>query len=748
VKRLQGRRLASIGPPLAAWALGSAFIAAFTSQIVGWSVQTDELQLVRLAISIQENHSLTPYLRGEDVEIYSQLYPLLIAPFYWLLSATAAFDAVHIFNAVAMASAAVPVYILGRELGIPKPAATVVAAASVMTVWMVLATLVFTESVAYPATAWAILAMHRAAAKPSPLRDFLALAAIALAFFARTQLLVLAGLYLMVVLVHGIGYPLLAAEGRNRLAALRRVPWDLVRGHPFLMAGAALGALFLLSGRTDSSVLGSYGDSTTGDLLPPQVFSFTLQHIDYVAVGVGVIPFVAAAGWAIAVGFRPTSKAHHAFAVLMLVVTPALSLQVSSFVLRYSSSEIHDRYVMYLAPLLFLGLALFLYADVRPASFVGAAAAALIFFFLAEESDYVGGAEFFASPAALVHPLLTGRVEQLADFLGSDSLTPTPIVQLVAIATAIALPLALRYLPRIRVVAVVGLGVFAFVVAQSVYAFDKVLDEELFVSGNDWIDERVPDDANVTLVPYGFGGYPPRVWWNAEFWNKRVVFADEYGDVDDFTPFPSGHLLLDERTGALSAVGVPLSLSDYLLMHAKDLRLRPRGEVTREMVTFEDEFELIELERPFFALWSAVGFGQSGVFHDGALISIYGGPGQGTIRQRVTLRLAASEEIDPALPRASQERRYYQIRGSGVRRQGVLGPGEEGAETFDICIPHAQRRLVWLDATGDGFHGADPKKDIEGIEIGVKVESIEVRRAARPSRDGGRTGCARAPAAP
>jgi hypothetical protein len=640
------------------------------------------------------------------------------------------------------------VYLLARELGIPKPAAAVVAAASVMTVWMVLATLVFTESVAYPATAWAILAMHRATAKPSPLRDFLALAAIGLAFFARTQLLVLAGLYLMVVLVHGVAYPLLAAEGRNRLGALRRVPWDLVRGYPFLLAGAVLGGLFFLTGRTGSSVLGSYGDSTSGDLLPPKVFSFTLQHIDYVAVGVGVIPFVAAAGWALAVAFRPTSKADHAFAVLMLVVTPVLSLQVSSFVLRYSSSEIHDRYVMYLAPLLFLGMALFLYADVRRASFVGAAAAALIFFLIAGESDYVGGAEFFASPAAVVHPLLTGRVEQLGDLFGSDDLTPTPLLQIVAIATAIGLPLALRHLPRKRVVAVVGLGVFAFSVVQSAYAFNKVLDQVLFVSGTDWIDDRVPDDANVTLVPYGFGGYPPRVWWNAEFWNKRVVFADEYGDVDDFTPFPSGHLLLDERTGALSAVGVPLSLSDYLLMHEKDLRFRPRGEVTREMVTFEDEFELIELERPFFALWSAVGFAPGGTFHDGALISIYGGPGQGIARKRVTLRLAASEEVDPALSRASQEPRHYQIRGPGVRRQGSLGPGDVGAETFDVCVPHAASTAVFLDATGDGFYGADPEMDIEGIEIGVKVESIEVRPAARASRDGGRTGCAPAPAAP
>lgn len=752
MRRLQGSRLASIGPPVAAWALGTAFIAVFTTQIGGWAVQTDELQHVRLAISIGDTLSLTPYLRGEDVPIYSQLYPLLTAPFYGFLSMTAAFDVVHVFNAVAMASAAVPVYILARELGIPKPAAAVVATASVMTPWMVVATLVFTEAVAYPASAWAILAIYRALARPSPPRDLLALAALGLAFVARTQLLVLGGIYLIVVLVHAVAYPLAAAEGRDRLAALRRMPADLVRGHPFLLAGALLGAALLLAGPVKTSLLGSYGESTSGDLLPPRVGSFTLQHIDYVAVGVGVIPFVAAAGWAIATLLRPSSKGQHGFAVLTLVAVPLLSLQVSSFVLRYSSSEVHDRYVMYLAPILFLGLALFLYSDVRRLSFVGTAAGALAFFLVAEESDYVGGADWFASPVAVFHPVLTGRVGQLGDLLGKDSLTPTPLVQLLAIATAIGLPLALRHLPRRRVIAVVGLGVFAFSVAQSAYVFDKVLAQVAFTSGTDWIDERVPEDEAVAIVPYPFGGYPPSVWWNAEFWNKRVTRAYEYGDVDDFTPFPSGKLELNPKTGAIATTKV--SLAPYLVMHARDLRIRPRGRVTRVTMSLEEDLELIELDRPATAAWATLGFGHEGTFPEGALIGVYGGPGQGAVRRVVRLRMAASSDVDPALPRAPQERRRYVIRGPGVRRQGVLSLGEERSETLEVCVPRGSSRRLSLRGTGAGHLGATP--DTEGLPIGVKVLSIEVadgprcavRRPARSSRDDGRTTSARAQAPP
>ena len=747
-------RLASIGPPVAAWALGSALTAAFTSQVAGWSVMSDELQHVRLAISIADTLSLTPYLRGEDVTIFSQLYPALIAPFYGFLSTTLAFDAVHIFNAVAIASAAVPVYLLARELGIPKPAATVVAAASVITPWMVIATLVFTEAVAYPASAWAILAIQRALAKPSPLRDLLALAAVVLAFFARTQLLVLGALYLIAVVVHGVAYPLIAEKRGDRLAALRRTPRDLARGHPFLLIGALVAAAVWVAVGSPRGLLGSYDEAAGGDLLPPRLVSFALQHIDYIAVGVGVIPFVAAAGWAIATVFRPPSKSHHAFAVLMLVAVPLLSVLVSSFVLRYSSSEVHDRYVMYLVPLLFLGLALFLYTDVRRASFLGAAAGALVFFLLAEESDYVGGAEWFSSPAAVFHPVMTGRVGQLGDLLGADSLTPTPLLQLVAIATALGLPLALRHLPRRRVVAVVGLGVFAFSVVQSVYVFDKVIAEKFFVPGSDWIDQRVPDGAEVGLVPFAFGVYPPQVWWNAEFWNKRVTRSYQYGDVDDYTPFPSGVMEIDVRTGALTSTGVPLTLASYLLMHEQDRRFRPRGRVTRESVSGEDVLELIELEQPHAVAFVSDGFGHDGTFHDGARIRVFGGPGQGAVRQRVTLRIAASAEVDPALPRAPQERRRFEIRGAGVHRRGVLGLGEERSETLDLCVPRGSNRTFRLRGTGAGFYGTT----LEGEElpIGVEVASIEVadtrrrcavRRAVRANRGDGRTASASAAAA-
>ena len=75
--------------------LATAFIASYTSRVTGWYVMTDELQHVKLSLSIWEELSLAPRVRGAEIQAYSQLYPLLTAPFFGLLDMPAGFDAVH-----------------------------------------------------------------------------------------------------------------------------------------------------------------------------------------------------------------------------------------------------------------------------------------------------------------------------------------------------------------------------------------------------------------------------------------------------------------------------------------------------------------------------------------------------------------------------------------------------------------------------------------------------------------------------
>src|SRR5947207_15553595 len=66
-------------PIVAIVAIAFVWIEHYVSRVNHWGVMTDELQYVRLAISIGQDHTLVPHLHGQYVHIHSQLYPLLLA---------------------------------------------------------------------------------------------------------------------------------------------------------------------------------------------------------------------------------------------------------------------------------------------------------------------------------------------------------------------------------------------------------------------------------------------------------------------------------------------------------------------------------------------------------------------------------------------------------------------------------------------------------------------------------------------
>ena len=66
-------------------------LAILVSRVRDWIVMTDELQYAKLATHIGQTLSPLPSLRGVHVSSYAQVYPLLLAPFYGLLSAPTAF---------------------------------------------------------------------------------------------------------------------------------------------------------------------------------------------------------------------------------------------------------------------------------------------------------------------------------------------------------------------------------------------------------------------------------------------------------------------------------------------------------------------------------------------------------------------------------------------------------------------------------------------------------------------------------
>src|SRR3954469_2688647 len=96
--------------------VGFAFAAPYAVRVKGWVVMPDEMQYERLSLSIGQRTSLVPHIHDTYVANFGQVYPILTAPFFHFFELTKAWELVHLENALIMASAAIPAYLLTVEL--------------------------------------------------------------------------------------------------------------------------------------------------------------------------------------------------------------------------------------------------------------------------------------------------------------------------------------------------------------------------------------------------------------------------------------------------------------------------------------------------------------------------------------------------------------------------------------------------------------------------------------------------------
>jgi hypothetical protein len=653
--RLPARRArtASLAVP-AYWALVTSIvlIAAgiagfFALRAKSWAVMTDELQVVRLAESIAGRLSPVPAIHGVYYGALSQLYPLLLAPLFGTLNAPAAETAAHALNAVLLPSAAWPAYLLARSVTGSRRASIAAAAMTAFTPWLVLTSTLLTENAAYPAFVWAIYLCHRTLVAPSARNDLLALLGLGLAFFARTQLLVVAIAFPVVVLLHA----------GPRRALLRHRTLAAVYGI------AAILAVALFARGSLGAVVGNYSVPFTGDILPQGLWAAAASHLVHVVVGCAVVPFVLTGAWAVLNVVRPDGTSAHAFALLCIVLVPLLTFEVASFDLRFTPHAFdQDRYLFYLVPLFAVGTtaALTSRQSARRLAAAALAAVGLFVWFVLQFGAYDDRTViFWAAPAAAVHTVFP------ADWV---------LVAAAAAAVVAALVLLLRA-PR-AALPVVAVAVSVLGAAQALYVFERYADSAMtrppaMPLARNWIDQRVPAGASVALVP------APRdtavFWWEAELWNKRVEHVLSVDGGPTFSPFPATKVRVDYRTGTLSGS----SPGSYLVLSGSEKRFRP-VEVRR--LWNGPMLKLVQVARPYRLEWATKGMTPDGwtVAGQPATVRVYGADTQ-RIR-RVAVVLAASNRA--ALPLD------FTLRARGPGQSGWVDPG--GARppvNLSLCVP-------------------------------------------------------------
>jgi hypothetical protein len=562
------------GPLAALVLLAAAALADLAWRVRDWVVMTDELQYAKLATHIGETLSPLPTIRGAHFSAYAQLYPALIAPFYGTMSAPDAFRAAHLVNAVVFASAGIPAFLLARAAGLSARWSLVCAALALAVPWNVHAAFVMSESAAYPVFLWALLAIARAAAVPSPRRDVLALAAIALAVLARTQFLSLAVVFVVAALL------------------VDR------RGHRVLWFAVAVGAVVAAIG--GSRILGSYATTAKGFPLPWRSLEQFGAHLDVVGVGIALLPLLVGGAWLVANAPRRNS-----FAVTALTAIAVLTLETSSYDARFGGglADIRSRYLFYLAPLLLI-------ATVRA---------------LADERidrRALAGVTAFFAVTVLAHgfPRVPGLYVDAPTAVLNDFVQDSGgkwFVALTAVVAALALAV-IRWPPRALAIAVVVL-VAAGSLATSASAWTRLLHshgpssrvvDAAPTAVLNWIDSILPPDARVAIVPYssyGYWGPNALLWWDVEFWNRDVERAYAIGSTWDYAPFPHEQLRPDPHTGVIAGTE---HAPPYVLMSDNDARIGLKARA--EPAARNYGLSVLVVERPYRALWWSEGLDPDG----------------------------------------------------------------------------------------------------------------------------------------
>ncbi len=351
-------------PLLGVWLLLATVLSLVTERVADWNDMTDELVWERLSISVGQTHSILPRLHGELIRSLSQLYPLLVSPFFWLGEVPSDLRDAHIFNAWLMSSAAIPAFLLARRVTGRRWPAYLLALVAVCTPWLIYSTAVLTEVAAYPAFLWVAFAMHRTIANPSKRNDVLALVTLAAAFFARTQ-------FSLLLIVLPLALPLyhLTVQAGPVVERLRRALRGSIADHAVLasaytaLAGAAGG--YILTGH-QLTQLSVYGKESRPAVLTAATVGAMTGHAADLAFGLGLLPFLVGVAWLMANTLRPSATpALHAFAcigattiVVLLTIVSAWDLTIGNFVL--------DRYLFYLTPILVLGFVCALRDPRRP----------------------------------------------------------------------------------------------------------------------------------------------------------------------------------------------------------------------------------------------------------------------------------------------------------------------------------------------------------------------------------------------
>jgi Dolichyl-phosphate-mannose-protein mannosyltransferase len=522
---------------------------AFARHMVGPWIMIDEIVYSELAKSFASTGHFS--VREVPTTGYGVVYPILISPAYVLFrSIPTVYTAIKAIDSLLMSLAAVPAYVLARRV-VSKWGALSVALLTVAVPSTFYAGTIMTENAFYPIFLFTVLALVRAIESPSVLRIGLFLVALLVAYETRAQAVALAAAALTAPVVAA-----LVARDRRELLALRLLYVIVVGLGLVVIVGE------VLRGHSIRSLLGAYASATHSSYDPGTVAHWLLWHLAELDLYVGVLPVFALL---VLLAIGPSlSLPERTIVSVTLSTVVWIGVEVAAFATQPSVLRIEERNLFYVAPLLFICLALWIERRLPRPPLVALCAGAIAVA-LAAAIPY----ERFISVSATSDTFGVLMLWSVALWFGihaEDVRWVVGAAALVFVGGAVVLPLRARYSVLLVPLAISLLAVQP-VDSRTQRASIGAVFQGITKPDRDWITSVVgtDDPQRVSVVWTGGGTNMPDalVVFENEFFNRGV------GRVYTTTgPVPGGlaqtPIVADRATGAYHADGQPVRAEDVL----------------------------------------------------------------------------------------------------------------------------------------------------------------------------------------
>ncbi len=552
-------------------------------------LNSDELETAQLSRAVAETGETAR--RGVPYPVHA-LYPYVLAPVWWIQDVGQAYATAKFLNVLLMTAVLFPTYGLARMV-VSKPWALFAATGAATIPALYYSAMLIEEPLAYPWAALCAFLIAKALTRRTTWWIGGAAVASLLAPAVREQLAVVPAAFAVAALA------LAATSSRAKREYARWSRWDWVGAITL-----AVGAVIVVNAAISHA---SYSWLISTIFYKDRMIENGLWAVGALAIGMGILPMIA--GLAALVRPRgetwsPELRAVIATMGALIVGFGWYTAIKAAYISTTFSTLVVERNLIYVAPLLFVGTAMFLERPVvRWWAVAGAAGLTLAAILLAH--PYQMQFRVYSDAPGFSLLQAANRAYQWTPDHARNVLIGMLVVSLVVIALPPLLPAG-----RAPVLALAALLVLTWSLAGQMSAasasntFSETLAENV-QTPYDWID-RETGGAPTLYLGQRLTDY--NGLWQMEFWNRSLKHV---WSTDGSAPGPGPVLtpdLVNARTGAITPADVEYVVADPGI----DLVGKRTAEHEHSAAGTPTNWRLFEIARPLRLQNSTRGVYQDG----------------------------------------------------------------------------------------------------------------------------------------